>query len=285
MIQQATREHSRVYPRVGGGNTAIGALIYLHHGLSPRGRGKLPPLPPPPSGKGSIPAWAGETLSSLLCANFQEVYPRVGGGNVLMSRSATSGAGLSPRGRGKLPPVDDAAIQIGSIPAWAGETLLFGSKNAICSVYPRVGGGNPRSVHYAGGGVGLSPRGRGKQHTRLAHRIRAGSIPAWAGETDVALVPPRPGSVYPRVGGGNIFTSRRNASVGGLSPRGRGKHGRKRQSVPYERSIPAWAGETDQFRRQHTHRRVYPRVGGGNIVARWRTRYAIGLSPRGRGKR
>ena len=72
--------------------------------------------------------------------------------------------------------------------------------------------------------VGLSPRGRGKPLGRQLARYRAGSIPAWAGETrGLRMAAANPG-VYPRVGGGNASSARRGLDTGGLSPRGRGKH-------------------------------------------------------------
>ena len=51
-----------------------------------------------------------------------------------------------------------------------------------------------------------------------------------------------------------------------------------------QRSIPAWAGETDEYRICHVLPEVYPRVGGGN--SRWICNLPLyrGLSPRGRGK-
>ena len=51
----------QVYPRVGGGNFDRGDMMTSHDGLSPRGRGKLRLARIPLGGRGSIPAWAGET--------------------------------------------------------------------------------------------------------------------------------------------------------------------------------------------------------------------------------
>ena len=70
-----------VYPRVGGGNPT-GAVAHTRiDGLSPRGRGKLRPPTSSSRRKGSIPAWAGETLSARPANRPAPVYPRVGGGN------------------------------------------------------------------------------------------------------------------------------------------------------------------------------------------------------------
>ena len=173
----------QVYPRVGGGNLLdFGYAAHLV-GLSPRGRGKLIPIS---GGQGivrSIPAWAGETGIDGIPAVMSWVYPRVGGGNPSQSRFMRSMAGLSPRGRGKLPAVSLLPRQHRSIPAWAGETACVAMLAVSTAVYPRVGGGNGRFVISGCAIAGLSPRGRGKRRDYSRPHRTSGSIPAWAGET------------------------------------------------------------------------------------------------------
>ena len=50
--------------------------------------------------------------------------------------------------------------------------------------------------------AGLSPRGRGSRVYHDHPAEKAGSIPAWAGEPEMALSKPGKVGVYPRVGGG-----------------------------------------------------------------------------------
>ena len=151
-------------------------------------------------------------------------------------------------------------------------------------VYPRVGGGNYRSVDANAKPMGLSPRGRGKLHPvkRMPNGMR--SIPAWAGETMRSRTPTPRCAVYPRVGGGNISSSGITRRFIGLSPRGRGKLKGGGEYEAWEGSIPAWAGETQRHRRPRRCARVYPRVGGGNYGGGALQVAANGLSPRGRGK-
>ena len=149
-------------------------------------------------------------------------------------------------------------LQVGSIPAWAGEPCTYRRVlsprgggtiivlNRLVTVYPRVGGGTivsntiPPSLGVyprVGGGtlsIGLSPRGRGNPSNGMMPmpypRVGGGtqlvyssdrSIPAWAGEPSSSTRPIFVGSVYPRVGGGTFdFQWLREAG-----------------------SIPAWAGE------------------------------------------
>ena len=75
------------------------------------------------------------------------------------------------------------ALDLWSIPAWAGETSSMTLPAMRIAVYPRVGGGNeplPIRTEMLGG---LSPRGRGKPTGTLIDGVGDGSIPAWAGET------------------------------------------------------------------------------------------------------
>ena len=151
----------QVYPRVGGG-----AAIRLDHllrprGLSPRGRGSrgaavarglrggLSPRgrgSPEESGsrrgrKGSIPAWAGEPRASTCGPRAWRVYPRVGGGASSARSRALASGGLSPRGRGSQSLPVRAPAPAGSIPAWAGEPVVYRGDLNPSRVYPRVGGG------------------------------------------------------------------------------------------------------------------------------------------------
>ena len=67
------------------------------------------------------------------------------------------------------------------------------------------------------------------------------------------------------------------ASIGGLSPRGRGN------GPQPARSIPAWAGEPSSWTCDWFLCRVYPHVGGGTSMRVMLRGLSQGLSPRGRG--
>ena len=214
-------------------------------GLSPRGRGKPSAYPRGLACRGSIPAWAGETLGVIQGCMRLSVYPRVGGGNPERLGILLDSLGLSPRGRGKPYHCALASIATRSIPAWAGETDISVIVRSPPPVYPRVGGGNNGRLHGCLQQGGLSPRGRGKPSRRQAAGAGARSIPAWAGETCPARLYRRQRGVYPRVGGGNRWQRQPEGEVRGLSPRGRGKRTLHPERQRRDRSIPAWAGETD----------------------------------------
>ena len=253
-------------------------------GLSPRGRGKPGQAQHSAANKGSIPAWAGETYVYAVGIGFCEVYPRVGGGNFMSLSPSAAALGLSPRGRGKQPRRRHGWRIGRSIPAWAGETSSIIASPHIIGVYPRVGGGNDGHDYPQYGIQGLSPRGRGKRALPRHEVAQARSIPAWAGETIVMASMRGRASVYPRVGGGNRASFSATTTRYGLSPRGRGKPVRGQERDISTRSIPAWAGETQNRIRFYAWAKVYPRVGGGNGHSRRAGRGRGGLSPRGRGK-
>jgi hypothetical protein len=123
---QTASRHRRhgVHPRVGGGDLPIEILLVCYQGPSPRGRGRRGPPDLDRLRLGSIPAWAGETRpgSGMWC--WRRVHPRVGGGDVPAFITGLLAYGPSPRGRGRPVPVHHPARETGSIPAWAGETLI-----------------------------------------------------------------------------------------------------------------------------------------------------------------
>ena len=97
-------------------------------------------------------------------------------------------------------------MRAGSIPAWAGETVGISQESLGGAVYPRVGGGNQGFILSLGLPPGLSPRGRGKPEYGGNELLLCGSIPAWAGETNLRAAITAQTKVYPRVGGGNAQT-------------------------------------------------------------------------------
>ena len=249
---------------MGGGNPFSALPKPPPGGLSPRGRGKRGKKKDGKAAWRSIPAWAGETVKSVLNAPL----PR----------------GLSPRGRGKRPSKGFGHNRQRSIPAWAGETFAGQGLGAGGGVYPRVGGGNMNTQMIQPRSCGLSPRGRGKPLPAAMSDVGQRSIPAWAGETNSISKTAGPSRVYPRVGGGNPGRQFRRGGVQGLSPRGRGKRPGCDLTMAATGSIPAWAGETAAPARRPLIDGVYPRVGGGNPGRSFHSPSPLGLSPRGRGK-
>ena len=214
--------------------------------------------------RGPIPAWAGETLSSLHGAPEVRAHPRVGGGD---DRDACLGVyfvGPSPRGRGRPHRSDARGRVMRPIPAWAGETSRPSPSARVNRAHPRVGGGDRRAS---------IRRGRG-----------LGPIPAWAGETPARACRRSGWWAHPRVGGGDSTRSCCSQPQAGPSPRGRGRRRVRQRRQILRGPIPAWAGETRPAHQNASASGAHPRVGGGDEVS-GRDRVPVpGPSPRGRGR-
>ena len=148
----------------------------------PRGRGNPNADMSEPYYWRPIPAWAGEPKPRPASARRSRVYPRVGGGTVILIESSLAATGLSPRGRGNRRHRRHCFGHGGSIPAWAGEPHFDEGQEVRDKVYPRVGGGTPTPICPSLITGGLSPRGRGNPSPVLHPLDGPGSIPAWAGE-------------------------------------------------------------------------------------------------------
>ena len=200
------------HPRVGGENRNYPNYRPRSLGSSPRGRGKRRRLNGCPANRGLIPAWAGKTVGRR--ARFPRLWahPRVGGENLCEHLQITSGAGSSPRGRGKPARAHSSVPSAGLIPAWAGKTHRCSDGDWTGRAHPRVGGENRRGVFGLCGLGGSSPRGRGKLPERLAPPCIVRLIPAWAGKTPRWSPRPPARPAHPRVGGENKTPPPRAAS-------------------------------------------------------------------------
>ena len=172
--------------------------------------------------------------------------------------------GSSPRGRGKLEPLDDNRDRCRLIPARAGKT-------------GHVNDG-------FGGHRGSSPRGRGKRNPCDSAEKPGWLIPARAGKTLSEARFPTGRGAHPRAGGENPTLLITTPHVQGSSPRGRGKRppGSPRPHLP--RLIPARAGKTISCSFSFAFASAHPRAGGENPRPDSIFFSAGGSSPRGRGK-
>ena len=192
--------------------------------------------------------------------------------------------GSSPRVRGK--PASAILVQLGErlIPACAGKTPPKAHWSPTDGAHPRVCGENvvPRAL--AGVTAGSSPRVRGKQALPVRARLATGLIPACAGKTWRGRRFPWGSRAHPRVCGENADGAITALSIGGSSPRVRGKR-RTRLSLAWKvRLIPACAGKTLSVRTRSRKVTAHPRVCGENSPAGAAGVGAGGSSPRVRGK-
>ena len=140
-------------------------------------------LPITPYGcNGSIPARAGEPLSTGHPDSGRRVYPRACGGTTFSFDRSGAARGLSPRVRGNRAYLVEVLVNPGSIPARAGEPSQRHCCNGMCRVYPRACGGTLGMEELGTHLDGLSPRVRGNRSQALRLSLGIGSIPARAGE-------------------------------------------------------------------------------------------------------
>ena len=211
------------------------------------------------------------------------VYPRACGGTSLHSGSHPRRKGLSPRVRGNRAEHLQTPVNVGSIPARAGEPQSLTPRPLAFSVYPRACGGTDLDMVLQSGQLGLSPRVRGNLPEHVGNIQVGGSIPARAGEPSRAEMPVKDHEVYPRACGGTIGGRAGRGIGGGLSPRVRGNRVGQTPRGGRQRSIPARAGEPPTPGSSGAIPTVYPRACGGTPPRSGQRRVHAGLSPRVRG--
>ena len=241
---RSQRRIFRVDPRARGGNPLPRPTPSRSTGRSPRARGKPEPAELHVARRGSIPARAGETLATWTAWASTTVDPRARGGNPRQGRKRPLHGGRSPRARGKQILEKARQMQLGSIPARAGETGYLPNPASTPEVDPRARGGNARRAACRPCGTGRSPRARGKPRPsrRSPHPPR--SIPARAGETAFPTNVTVTAQVDPRARGGDYYHPPLWSDIGGRSPRARGRRAGRSPALASAGSIPARAGET-----------------------------------------
>src|SRR5690606_16429037 len=157
-----TARRVTVHPRACGGDSSTSTRRQQGYGPSPRVRGRRHPVVHIRDHTRSIPARAGETVRVAHNENYGEVHPRACGGDRGDDQGHRSGAGPSPRVRGRRVLIYYGVKYTRSIPARAGETTpaLRGSHSEW--VHPRACGGDAQFLGDTLLKQGPSPRVRGR---------------------------------------------------------------------------------------------------------------------------
>ena len=232
------------HPRACGENVVDGFEVEAHPGSSPRVRGKPCILEAAYQAGRLIPARAGKTVVGRGVSRKDGAHPRACGENAAMKASGKTGAGSSPRVRGKPMSGVSSQGEGGLIPARAGKTGTGPGVAAPGRAHPRACGENELSDIQNITAQGSSPRVRGKPRRDDEQGVRVGLIPARAGKT--AQVDPALGQVeaHPRACGENGDIPAGMTFDEGSSPRVRGKRRDPRRRHGRGRLIPARAGKT-----------------------------------------
>ena len=212
-----------------------------------------------------------------------EVDPRGCGGACGRRRGWEGAAGRSPRMRGSRFRGVEVLLNPGSIPAGAGEPLHYRGFASHRRVDPRGCGGATPAQSSLQALSGRSPRVRGSRIRARLRELRAGSIPAGAGEPGQQARGIFLSRVDPRGCGGAMRAGSTDPKRLGRSPRVRGSRAGDHAPGRHMGSIPAGAGEPDASRLPGRPAAVDPRGCGG--ATEWEERTAIpeGRSPRVRG--
>ena len=209
------------------------AYSRLAPGLSPRTRGNRLQRVVAHVPGGSIPANAGEPVSTVPRHFLRGVYPRERGGTLFRLPLLRLANGLSPRTRGnpRQQAVENDShensenekhIDHDAHRNRAGRNMSIVAAIVAELVYPRERGGTVLRHLQIERLQGLSPRTRGNRAEASAVCFVARSIPANAGEPCRAAGWTWARRVYPRERGGTSRAQRVEQITGGLSPRTRG---------------------------------------------------------------
>ena len=155
------RRWCRDHPRVCGEHLGSAHRGPLEQGSSPRMRGTLVEQVAPCGINGIIPAYAGNTWDSRICAKGRGDHPRVCGEHSTPFSVCVWLTGSSPRMRGTR--LDGIASEDGRgiIPAYAGNTSGSGITTNSPRDHPRVCGEHEMACCDMKAAMGSSPRMRG----------------------------------------------------------------------------------------------------------------------------
>ena len=288
-------------PRLRGTRCALKAR-YTSEGLSPRLRGNRVFGRSGVILVGSIPAPAGEPMTTDANECQHQVYPRACGGTPVDLLHHALVYGLSPRLRGNqinrrvlipllrsipAPAGEPSGGQAGSrgqgvYPRACGGTRPGAGSGTICEVYPRACGGTVAGATSRAVASGLSPRLRGNPLEKPDAREETRSIPAPAGEPTLPARTRWHYRVYPRACGEPASRAGSRAALS-VYPRACGGTSPWQRPALQVGSIPAPAGEPSHRWAPAPNRTVYPRACGGTLSGGCWACPAMGLSPRLRG--
>ncbi len=252
-------------------------------GASTRARGNRERMLTEEIPEGRIPACAGEPRAWPLARAARAAHPRVRGGTDTGFDIESEGRGASPRARGNLKVSEAKLLELGRIPACAGEPPLSVRSDSSGRAHPRVRGGTRHGWRFDGQSQGASPRARGNRPPEDPRDPSPGRIPACAGEPTTRRRCSSRRRAHPRVRGGTLELVRLREPAEGASPRARGNRSRRPSSEGPRGRIPACAGEPYSRGSAMTGSEAHPRVRGGTSTATIRSARKAGASPRARG--
>ena len=191
--------------------------------------------------------------------------------------------GSSPLARGTRELLYFSAHVLGLIPARAGNTRLWVASGTTKGAHPRSRGEHQSERHPRHRHRGSSPLARGTR-LRMARRfVRAGLIPARAGNTRRATTRRAMNGAHPRSRGEHNRMVRTASRMSGSSPLARGTLEQRGKEDPTLGLIPARAGNTQTSLHLTCASRAHPRSRGEHQMLSATKVRTPGSSPLARG--
>ena len=235
---------ARAHPRGCGADQIDQWLNNNFDGSSPRVRGRPRPELAAHPPQGLIPAGAGQTGCRSRHAGRVGAHPRGCGADLTLVRPGEAKGGSSPRVRGRRLGHRRAGRAQGLIPAGAGQTKPHPGSRGAHPAHPRGCGADDAIRDGLDDWRGSSPRVRGRLIRAGILRLRAGLIPAGAGQTGRLVWSLRASWAHPRGCGADRLCDGTYVDKAGSSPRVRGRLADVDFRDEGLRLIPAGAGQT-----------------------------------------
>ena len=191
--------------------------------------------------------------------------------------------GLSPLPRGNLFQALQAVVNLGPIPAPAGQPARLSRASRCRGAYPRSRGATSTQRVFDAVRDGLSPLPRGNRLDDGFRQPDVGPIPAPAGQPRLTWRVIAPLRAYPRSRGATRRALQAEQQVEGLSPLPRGNRYAARTPVVFRGPIPAPAGQPPRTILRLSANWAYPRSRGATCERIPWAMYGTGLSPLPRG--
>ena len=173
---------------------------------------------------GIIPAYAGNTSCRKCGCVPRWDHPRICGEHQFSNVHGRQQRGSSPHMRGTHSRWKTAAVPLGIIPAYAGNTCRYIRHWFSARDHPRICGEHIASNKLYNRPSGSSPHMRGTPGARYAVWHYAGIIPAYAGNTSLVILIMLAMRDHPRICGEHFSAFNINLKPQGSSPHMRGTH-------------------------------------------------------------
>ena len=230
------------------------------------------------------PAYAGKSHSDYHGGSQRQDHPRLCGEKISFRLTLYKRSGSPPPMRGKVITFFLLSVKIRITPAYAGKSRNFRLSSASQRDHPRLCGEKTRPHTPWQRMLGSPPPMRGKVADKIAHIIRQGITPAYAGKSQSANDVCSHLKDHPRLCGEKVLASTVMACDRGSPPPMRGKVVNVIGVVLVTRITPAYAGKSTKKCCCCCVSEDHPRLCGEKFIFRIFCTRLLGSPPPMRGK-